>query len=45
MVDPEVLLICVGIAVTWYLGDEAWKGIHWFGIHAAHVIKHIWNWL
>ena len=35
MVDPRLVLIYVGLAVSWFLGEKAWHGIKFLG----HVIK------
>lgn len=44
-VSPEVLLIIIGAAITWYVGDETWKGLKWIYASAlvpcGHFLGHL----
>jgi hypothetical protein len=44
--DPRILLIALGVALTFYVGEETVKGVKWIGHEAkrggtaiVHVLK------
>lgn len=41
MVSGPVVLIAVCVAISYYLGEETWHGLHWMGVHIAHVTMHV----
>lgn len=41
MVDPKVLLVALGVALTVWIGGETVRGVRWVKHHTQAAIHHI----